>query len=61
MTLTHFDEIFVQQMLVHCSMPNWCNYATTEKPRVDRVSMANNFYSPKLSVKRSLEHAFSID
>ena len=40
MNFTYIHEIFLQQLLFNCSMPNGSNYANSEETRLDRGFMA---------------------
>ena len=60
MNFTHFHEIVKHEVFFHCHKSNWPNYENTEKPRVDRASLAHNVYKANFSVKTRLEYAFPI-
>ena len=53
MNFTHFHEIFLHQVCIHCNRPNGSNYATTDKPRVDRVFMAKQCVYCKIHRKNT--------
>ena len=56
MNFTHFHENILQQGLFNCNRPNGLSMQTLKKQDWTELSLRNNVYKAKLSVKTRLEY-----
>ena len=61
MNFTHFHQIFLQQGIFHCSRSNRVSMQTLKKQDWTELSLRNNVYNAKLTLKTRLKHGFAID
>ena len=61
MKVTLFLEIFLQQCLGHCHLPNGLYMQILNIQEWTELSWRNNVYNSKFSVPTCLEHGFTIE
>ena len=59
MNFTHFHEIFLHQVFIHCNRPNGSKYANTEKTRLEIVFMSKQCINCQIHRKHTFRTCVS--